>query len=264
MTEKELRCDNPWIDVAKQYEGSEFLYSKSKEFVCDSDKGIIEDFNKSAKKENKYKLNVPAYPWYGNPLKANVIVLSLNPGYIEKESVIAKVIQYIPEEYTKGYTEHLRKILTLDCEEFLPPKLGADNMTYRDLANLHQSWYWEDRLIKAFVNEETGPKFEDVNKKFAVIQYIGYSSEKYATLKKGIKLPSQEFTRQLIEYILKNNPNAIFIVARNKGMWSNFLGSLWGEYKERFIESKDYLGQRFTKNILGNDAYEKVINAFKI
>ena len=267
LTEEELKIRNPWRNVAEKYEGSKFLYSDTIDFVCDSDKEIIEEFNKRKKKDGKeeyeYKLSVPAYPWYGNPLKANVIVLSLNPGYVEKESVIAKVIQHIPERYTEGYTEHLRKMLTLECGEFLPPKMGAKGMTYRDLANLHQSWYWEDRLTNAFVNDDTGLNFDDVNKKFAVIQYVGYSSKKYAPFKKGTLLESQKFTRQLIEYILRNNQNAVFIVARNIKMWNEFIGSIWEENKERFIESKDYLGQRFTRNILGDDAFDKVVEAFK-
>lgn len=263
LTEAELKSLNPWLDVVEKYEGSKFLYSNTNNLVCDSDREIIEEFNKRIKKEEyEYKLNVPAYPWYGNPLKANVIVLSLNPGYVERESVIARVIQYLDESFTKGYTEHLRKMLTLECTEFLPQELGADGMTYRDLANLHQSWYWEDRLTNAFVNDG-GLNFDDVNKNFAVIQYIGYSSKKYAPLKYGKLLPSQLFTRQLIEYILKNNPRAIFIVARNVKVWQHFLGSLWDENKNRFIVSKDYLGQRFTKKILGDAAYTKVLAALK-
>lgn len=262
LTEAELKSLNPWLEVVEKYVGSEFLYSNNSNLVCNSDKEIIEEFNKQIQKEKyKYKLNVPAYPWYGNPLKANVIVLSLNPGYVEKESVIARVIQYIPERYTEGYTEHLRKMLTLDCGEFLPQKLGAKGMTYRDLANLHQSWYWEDRLTNAFVNDETGLSFDDVNKNFAVIQYIGYSSIKYAPLKNGTLLPSQLYTRQLIEYILRNNAKTIFIVARNVNMWQHFLGSLWDE--NRFIVSRDYLGQRFTKNILGPQAFSRIVQAFK-
>lgn len=262
LTEEELKSLNPWLDVVPKYIGSEFLYSNKNELVCDDDKEIIEEFNKQIRKEEyEYKLNVPAYPWYGNPLKANVIVLSLNPGYVEKESVIARMIQYIPERYSEGYTEHLRKILTLDCGGFLPQELGAKGMTYRDLANVHQSWYWEDRLTNAFVNENIGLNFEDVNRKFAVIQYIGYSSKKYAPFKNGTLLPSQLYTRQLIEYILCNNRNAVFIVARNVNMWKRFLGDLWDD--NRFIVSKDYLGQRFTENILGSEAFTKVIKAFK-
>lgn len=261
MTEEEIKSLNPWKEVVKNYVGSEFLYSDTPDLVCESDREIIDAFNKDAKEECKYHLNVPAYPWHGNPLKANVIVLTLNPGYVERESVIARVIQNIDERYSEGYTEHLRRMLNFDCGTFLPDNQGMKGMTYRDLANLHQSWYWEDRITNAFVNKETGLTFEDVNSNFAVIQYIGYSSKKYSPFRKGVILPSQHYTRQLIEYILNHNNETIFIVPRNVQMWKQFLGNLWNE--ERFIVSKDYLGQRFTKSILGEDAFNKAIKAFK-
>ena len=235
---------------------SAFLYSDEAEFVCPVDREFIEQFNKTAKEEYQYKLNVPAYPWYGNPLKAKVILLSLNPGYVESESTVARVIQHLPVGLAEGYTEHLRRMLVFDCGGFLP------HDTYRDLANMHQSWYWWNRLNKAFVNDETGLDFDEVNRRFAVIQYVGYSSVKYAPFKKEQLLPSQNYTRQLIQYILQHNDDAIFIVARNKKIWRDFLGeALWD--KDRFIESPDYLGQRLTKNILGEDNFNKIIEAFK-
>lgn len=260
MTEEEIKSLNPWREVVKKYECSEFLYSHKYEFVCEEDKDIIKAFNSEAKDEYKYHLNVPAYPWYGNPLKAKVIVLSLNPGYSERESLIARVIQKLSEGYTEGYTEHLRSMMVFECGNFLPFDEGFKGMTYRDVANLHQSWYWYDRLNNAFVNDETGLSFEDVNHNFAIIQYIGYSSVKYHQLKKGTILPSQHYTRQLIEYIL-NNKDAIFIVPRNVGGWKQFLDNLWDD--DRFIISKDFLGQRFTKKILGEETFNKVVKAFR-
>jgi len=260
MTEEDIKLLNPWKEVVEKYVGSEFLYSDTPNIVIESDKEIINDFNDKTKEEYQYHLNVPAYPWYGNPLKAKVIILTLNPGYVERESIIARVIQNVHERYSEGYTEHLRRMLLFKCVSFLPDNQGLKGMTYRDLANLHQSWYWEDRLTNAFVNEETGLTFEDVNSNFAVIQYIGYSSKKYSSFKKGIILSSQYYTRQLIEYIL-NNKDTIFIVSRNVQMWKHFLDNIWDE--SRFIVSKDYLGQRFTKSILGDEAFNKVIKTFK-
>lgn len=260
MTEPELKECNPWIEVRRKYTKAEFLYSDEAEFVCSADRELIEQFNKTAKEEHQYKLNVPAYPWYGNPLKAKVILLSLNPGYVESESTVARAIQHLPVRLSEGYAEHLRRMLDFDCGGFLPHDDGSD-ITYRDLANMHQSWYWWNRLNKAFVNDETGLDFDEVNSRFAVIQYVGYSSVKYAPFKKGQLLPSQNYTRQLIQYILQHN-DAVFIVARNKKIWQDFLGdALWD--RDRFIESPDYLGQRLTKSILGEDNFNKIIATFK-
>lgn len=262
MTEEDIRKTNPWQAVADKYIGNSFLYNETEEYVCEDDKEMIDKFNLTANPEHKYCLNVPAYPWYGNPLEAKVIVLSLNPGYVERESIIGKILMRLPAGLVEGYACHLRSMLTFDCHSFLPDDIGKPNVTYRDLANLHQSWYWIDRLEKAFINKETGLTINNVLDRFAVIEYLGYSSEKYKAFKDGALLPSQKYTKQLIQYILHNNRDTIFIVPRNVKTWQNFLGSMWTNNSDRFIVSKDYLGQRFTKDILGED-YDKVITAFK-
>lgn len=262
MTEEDIRRTNPWKEVADQYVGNGFLYNEKEEYVCKDDKEMIDTFNSTARQEHQYCLKVPAYPWYGNPLEAKVIVLSLNPGYVERESVIGKILMRLPAGLVEGYAIHLRSMLTFDCHSFLPDEDGKPDVTYRDLANLHQSWYWIDRLKKAFVNKETGLSIDNVLDRFAVIEYLGYSSQKYKPFKAGDLLPSQSYTKQLIQYILHNNRDTIFIVPRIVQTWKKFLGSMWTNNSDRFIVSKDYLGQRFTKEILGGN-YEKVIAAFK-
>lgn len=289
MTEQDIKNTNPWKEVAQKYKGADFLYDDTKEFICEADRKLIELFNsqmdaKSEKymgenykkpkdfidpKDYVYNLHVPAFPWYGNPLNANVIVLSLNPGYVEKETVMAKVLQNLPSHITNGYIEHLRRMLTFEVDSFLPKQEGQNGITSRDLANLHQSYYWDERLKKAFVTEENNLTLEDINSKFAIIQYIGYSSKKYKSFRKNAYLPSQMYTRDLIQYILEHNKNAIFIISRQKQNWRTFIKPLYEANKDRFVESKDYLGQRFTENILNKETqdkikpYDKVINAFK-
>lgn len=262
MTEHELRECNPWKEVAENYDPYKMLYSKDGANVCKVDKEMIDAFNTAARRENKYELTVPAFPWYGNPLTAKVIVLSLNPGYVERETIIAKILQELHPGLLEGYTNHLKSMLTFDAHSFLSENNGCDDdrVTYQDLANLHQCWYWKDRLEKAFVNEQTGLNFEDINRKFAVVEYIGYSSEKYKAFNNNRLLPSQYYTRNLIEYIVKNNKDTVFIAPRNVKIWQQFLGNLWDD--ERFIISSDYLGQRFTENVL-KEGYPKVINAFR-
>ena len=263
MTEKELRDCNPWSEVADLSVGNDFLLSDKHNLVCSIDKEMIEAFNATAKPEYKYYLNVPAYPWYGNPLKAKVIVLSLNPGYDERESKIAALYKLLSPGFVEGYAEHLRSMLTFDCNGFLPENIGSYGVTVRDLANIHQSYYWEKRLTAAFVNEDDGPTFEQINDRFAVIQYVGYSSKKYAPFKGGKLLPSQNYTRQLIEFILQNNPDTIFIVARAEKRWKALLGNIWKD--DRFIVSKYPRGQWLTAEALGAEAnaYSKIIEAFK-
>lgn len=152
MTEKELRDCNPWREVADLSAGNDFLLSDKHNLVCSDDKEMIETFNASAKPEHKYHLNIPAYPWYGNPLTAKVIVLSLNPGYDERQSKIAAMYKMLPQGLVEGYAIHLRSMLTFDCYSFLPEDFGPHGVTTRDLANIHQGYYWQDRLTRSESN----------------------------------------------------------------------------------------------------------------
>lgn len=264
MTETDLRECNPWREVADLYVGNDFLLSDKHNLVCSADKEIIETFNASAKPEHQYHLNVPAYPWYGNPLTAKVIVLSLNPGYNERESKIATLYKMLPQGFVEGYAIHLRSMLTFECNSFLPEDFGPYGVSTRDLANIHQSYYWLDRLTGAFVDSDTnktGLSFEQINDRFAVVQYVGYSSQKYAPFKRGQLLPSQNYTKQLIQFILHNNPKVVFIVPRAEKSWRSLLGTMWSN--DRFFVSKLPRSQWFSAATLGEEAYSKIIKAFK-
>ena len=261
MTETELRACNPWHEVAARYDRNSFLLSDKNNLVYTQDKEIIEEFNNSAKPEYKYHLNVPAYPWYGNPLTAKVIALSLNPAYSVRESKIASLYKLLPERIVEGFSNHLRTMLTFDCQSFLPQKNGDKEINSRDLANIIQSYYWIDRLKNAFVNDDTGLTFEDINNKFAIIQYVGYSSIKYKPFSKHRILHSQNYTRQLIQYILHNNRDTVFIVPRAEKSWRTFLDTMWEN--DRFFVSNAPRSQHFSANVIGQDEYDKIIAAFK-
>ena len=263
MTVTELRECNPWHEVAALSVGNDFLLSDKHNLVCSADKEIIETFNASAKPEHQYHLNVPAYPWYGNPLTAKVIVLSLNPGYDERQSKIATLYKMLPQGFVEGYAIHLRSMLTFECNSFLPEDFGPHGVSTRDLANIHQSYYWLDRLTSAFVDSDTnktGLSFEQINDRFAVVQYVGYSSQKYAPFKRGQLLPSQNYTKQLIQFILHNNPDVVFIVPRAEKSWRSLLGSIWSD--DRFFVSNLPRSQWFSAATLGEEAYSKIIKAF--
>ena len=262
MNEYELIENNPWSNVAKKYKGNTFLLSDSETFVCDEDRQMIKDFNESSTKdEYKYKLNLPVYPWYGNPLRAKVIVLSQNPAWNEKQDEI--VLEMIAENHPalKGFTDHLRDMLDFKCKGFLPSNEPINGKSPRDIANKHMSSYWLNRLRGAFVNDETGLSIEDILDRFAIIQFIGYSSKKFKSFKKEALLPSQSYTRELIEFILRHHPDTLFIVPRNVKRWEAFLGDLWRNFADRYIIGIHYRSQSL--KTMSDEDKKKVIEAFK-
>lgn len=261
MNEYELMENNPWHNVAKKYKGNSFLLSDTDTFVCDVDLQIINDFNESAKNEYKYKLNLPVYPWYGNPLKAKVIVLSQNPAWNPRQDEIVRKMLDENSPALSGFTNHLRDMLDFKCKGFLPTKDSQDGISPRELANKHMSSYWQNRLKSAFENDETKLSLDVILDNFAIIQYIGYSSMKYKPFKKDVLLPSQRYTKQLIEYILRHHKNTVFIVPRNVKRWQAFLGDLWNANEDRFIVGVHYRSQSL--RTMSPEDKQKIIEAFK-
>jgi hypothetical protein len=261
ITEEELKKENPWRTVADMYIGNDFLYApSSKEYICKSDKGIIDEFNKKASEEAKYILNVPTYPWLGNPLKAKVIILSLNPGYSDRERKIALLLGLLKnKDAVTEYAEHLRKTLTFDVDTILPTPENNDKDTLnaQDIANLHGSYYWYDRLKRAFGDIE--PNMDTLLRDFAVIQYVGYSSRGFKDFGKGKTLPSQDYTKKLISYILENRKEVPFIITRSVKLWEKFLGEDTLK-DDRFIIAPNR-AQSFRSEVLEKDKFNKIIEA---
>lgn len=255
LSESELMEINPWRSVEIKYTGNSFLLSK-KQYAYDEDLRLINEFNQSVSEEYQYKLNIPVYPWYGNPLTAKVIVLSQNPAWNEKQNIISETLLNLPSNQLELFTNHLRNMLIFKCDGFLPNNHKVDGVSGRMLANIHMSWYWEDRLKKAY-----GPEnIDDVISKFAIIQYVAYSSKKFQPFKDNKLLPSQYFTRKLIQFIIHNKKDTFFIVPRNIERWKSFLGNIWTSNEDRFIEGHAYRSQSLKS--IDEDNQQKIKRAF--
>lgn len=280
MDLESIRKQNPWKKVDIYKGQTDILYNKDECFALPEDINILDkynqdindDLNKLANsaddkdckkreklKKQKFNLNIPVYPWYGNPLTAKVIVLSLNPACNDHQDKTSQIIQKLQIPAKNEFVNHLRNMLTFDVEGFLPSNdhNGAE-VTARDLANLHQNWYWESRLKKAFPDID----FEEINKKFAVIEYIPYSSELKPLTIDGLE--SQKFTKELIRQICRYRPETLFIVSRCRDKWKSLLKDIWnGEPNKNFIVPDFNRAQSMSENVLKED-YKRVRKAFAL
>lgn len=267
ITEKELKEANKWLETVEQFKGIDALYDiTEKEYLYPGDESHIHKFNDRHQKDNKrFVLNTIPYPWLGNPLKAKVIILSQNPGWVESSGkVIALMLQQIPE-VANELMEFFKNTYSLRGNSFMPEDRNAKfGITIRDAFNAMGDWYWKKRLhflIDAGVNEET--LYDNI----ALIQYLPYSSVSFAALPKNTILPSQKFTKTLIDYIQSNNKETVFVVLRAVGLWEGFLGDTWTSLKEdgRIITHEDraYRSQYISPNCLANDGFKKIVDKLK-
>lgn len=277
MTEKELKSQNPWSEIADILD---CFYSGESEFVYDKDKPIVRKFNnmvlKGKTNQQRYCpdeliLNIPPEPWQGNPLKAKVIFLSLNPGFVENVNwKLAKVLQN-----DKGILERMLKFkketLRLESISFFPESNDEHPIGCKDSISMLDDWYWEKgfaKLREAVV--DCGYTEKQFYRDVAIMQYHSYSSEKYSRVftKPGNYLESQKFTVELIKYILENN-DTLFVIMRSFEKWKELLEDndkeFWNKnHNHFFIKDNGSISQAISENNLklkdGTNLFELLRN----
>ncbi|MBR6091869.1 MAG: hypothetical protein IKQ09_03545 [Bacteroidales bacterium] len=270
--------DNPWKEVAALYDESaaDCLFSLSKDYICSEDKAGIDNYNKSVlmaaennprKDEilgNKMVTNIPAEPWGGNPFKAKLIVLSLNPGYVpEFNEKLAKLLQS-NDEIRKAIINYKKQTLLFDTDSFLPEDdkvLPGCQISCKDAINMLGDWYWHKmfRQLREDVEREKGINENEFYKKVALIQYFGYSSQ---TAQRTLPyIPSQDFTREMIHYIASERKNDVcFLIMRSVSLWMNLLGKdFFNKYKDIIKINENVRCQYITPGNLGTK-YDDIKN----
>jgi hypothetical protein len=104
------------------------------------------------------------------------------------------------------------------------------------------------------------------NECIALIQLMPYSST--ACNKAIINLPTQQYTKQLIHYLLEQPDGPLFVVMRSEPEWAKLLGIDFedSKYKHRFIlRKRDKQGHRprsqfISENAFTDGGYQKIIN----
>ncbi len=301
MTEEELRDLNPW---AKFLEKNELkLYFEGGKQCCKGDlkplETINDDLRKSKAKDAKqgiYQLELPPCPWDGNPLKANVIFLTLNPGYVEPFNKHFSKLVASNANLNKRVLKFRKKTLLLEADLRPTETEDEEPISTFDAVEIMDDIYWTNKfkhLVETLQKEQAEYKIEDFWKKVSVLQYIAYTSETFkkpeipkTSKEDEIKpLPSQGFTKELIEFRLEKAQNdkepLLLVVMRSKDKWEWLLGKeIFEKYKEHFIFRKKVTitrkngttteqnprGQYITENSFenGKDDWDKIIKALKI
>ena len=261
VTEERIVQDNPWRPLAETYQGHD-LYSTTRKFFMDADWDLLNQYNETKKNENhKYHLEIPAEPWQGNPLKAQIIILSLNPGWKEKynKDAAEKLQPQIAEEVFK----EKQRTLLFQAEGFFPFRKDVTDAISRVGEN-----YWRGDGNKkgrlSVLKPGSMDEFE-FYKKFAVVQYCAYTSKEYGGgFKDRAYLPSQKFTKELIRHIAYNRPEVKFVILRAADKWKNLLDpDVWHTMRPNTIIAKHPIQQRFSGGNLGEKEFEEIQKIIK-
>lgn len=273
MTEKDLREANPWKRVAEMLKSEEedcLFREKNKEwYVLPEDQKEIEAFNRRCTKENQIITNTPPEPWRGNPLQANLILLSLNPGYDPNiNESLAKLIQ-ANKSVRKELIEFRQKTLNLTADSFMPPKDDKMPISCFEAEDMLSGWYWTNKFKE--LRWESGIEESEFYKRVAVIEFHGYSSKKYHEWfgNQPKYLESQEFNKLLLHFIVENRREEVcFLVLRSWNYWRKLLNeedkSFTDNNKELFlINDHNPRCQYLTKKNMTPNVWNEIITAIK-
>lgn len=282
MTKEQLLERNPWKDIAEQIKPNvtNCLYDNSNEYVIQGkEKDRIIAFNNALKNtddSDKIVLQTPPEPWRGNPLTANLIILTLNPGYdLNINKTLACLIQAI-DDVRIELINFRKQTLKLESDSMMPKKQQKNNpISCFEAEDMLSGWYWTKNLKK--LREASQLEEDDFYKKIAVIEFHGYSS---TTCKKGFPLcgkesdylDSQNYNKELIKYIIDNRSTEIrFLIVRAKNQWTTFLGDLYnadlflskGNKGRNPSISKNNLAKKNEDGTIDNDVFDQILSVLK-
>lgn len=263
MTEEEIKKQNPWL----QYPYVSRLYDKNTNMIHPDDRAIVDDYNQN--RPSDFEVHTPPFPFQGDPFRSKVVFLSLNPGFVERLNIDAALLLEQVKDLRIQLSEEWNKHRIHDVNSFFPnPKDVNLYQGYQLLGD----WYWYDKLKHLLKHLCDDAKMNEIEffQKVALIQLMPYSStfcNKVIT-----NLPTQKYTKNLIDYLLKQPKGPLFVVMRSEPDWGELLGIKDfqdAKYKDRFvIRKRDKNGNRprlqyINQNAFEDNGYERIIQAIK-
>ena len=234
---------------------------------------VIDEFNRNAKEDYKYVLGAPAEPWRGNPLKAKVVILSLNPGF--KLGVNDEVKDNVDIRLREGAMSELCNTLTFKVDGLLFPQeyyvkgheeykekcsINLSNVDYGDALNEIGDYYWYNNINRLNINHQKEYEFF---RNFAIVQYCAYTSVSFKDFPRGVVLPSQELTKKLIRYLAYEREDVAFVIMRSAAKWKELLDAdVWEKMQSRLIVNKN-MSQSLSENNLGKKNFNMLIEYLK-
>lgn len=260
VSESSIWLKNGWGMLAGKMYGSKIWSDQEEdELIYPGDETFIHQFNAKSKSLYQYVVGVPPMPFSGNLLDAKVVILTLNPGYVEKVNKDACMERPIREK---------EQLMCLMKNALLFRNVAIyDNY---EISRIQGDHYWEQSFASLAMeayglpSTEVGhPIYHDI----AFMQFIGYHSVKFKH-SVGVKhLPSMIYTSLLAKY-LATKTDKVFLILRSESLWKELFGEeLWKQLQEEGrIITKGHKGmsQYITRgNIKKDNGFDRLLELLK-
>lgn len=216
---------NGWVTASwKPYK----IYHPENKVNFPGDKEYMDSYNETHSKQIRIFDNVPAEPWYGNPLKAKIIIIGTPPTFCN-ETYINKNVQILGSDprISEEVEEYIRSTYRFDLRGIKLLYYDRGSKLYN--SNTYQHWC---KQISQLASETNIP--EDILiYNTAVINPFPYIIENGTRLPDDLILPSHHFLRQMVRHIISEN-NPLFIIpkasTRNRTYWDYVMDDVWDTF----------------------------------
>ncbi len=260
VDEESIRRKNGWSMLTKDLFGYTLWSDNAEdERTYPGDDTFIHEFNKSVEPKYQFIVGVPPMPFSGNLLSSKVVLLTLNPGYIEEVNKDKCLAMRASEKEQLLYL--MRNALNF-CGEGIYD-------TY-DCSRIQGDYYWEkafSHLAMEAYGKPSTENYHPIYKDIAFLQLIGYHSVKFR-YSAGIRhMPSMLFTNLLVKY-LATKTDKTFLSLRSETLWKEVFGEeLWNRLEsEGRIITKGHKGmsQAITRgNLKKDNGFDRLVNILK-
>lgn len=239
---------NRWKELLPKLSGYDLYFAY--DMVFPGDEKYIYAYNEKQKGQpvKQLILNIPPEPWSGNILNSKLVILSLNPGFVEHLN--KNLANMFKPQMAEEIMEDKRKILSMEGNKF----------DYYEPTRILGDYYWRKKLLplgKAIYGEQNK---ENIFNQVALCQYLAYTSQESPSIKE--LFPSQKFTKMVLLYLATSAKEVKFLVMRHEAQWKTLMGDgLWNYLNEnnRLLVSKNYANQCLTEKNIGNENYTIIV-----
>lgn len=243
---------NRWKELRPKLSGDHLYFSE--DLVFPGDEELVYAYNASQRDnmDKQLVLRVPPEPWSGNILNSKLVLLSLNPGYVE----------YLNKSLANMFNSQMAEAIMQDKRLVL--SMDGDKFDYHEPTRILGEYYWRKNISPLGIAVHGEQDKEKIFDQVSLCQYLAYTSPKSPTIKE--LLPSQKFTKMVLLHLATARDDVKFLVLRASSQWKALMGDgLWNYLLEnnRLLISEHYRSQCVSEKNIGAENYKIIVDYLK-
>lgn len=243
---------NRWKELLPKLSGYDLYFAYDMVFPCDEEYVYAYNEKQKDNPDKQLVLNIPPEPWSGNILNSKLVILSLNPGYVEYLN--KNLANMFRPQMAEEVMEDKRKVLLMEGMKF----------DYYEPTRILGDYYWRKKIIPLGTAVYGEKDKENIFNDVALCQYFAYTSLESPSIKD--LFPSQKFTKMVLLYLATSVKEVKFLVMRHETQWKTLMGEgLWNYLYDnnRLLISKNYANQCLTEKNIGTRNYTIIVEHLK-